>query len=181
MHFIRRHYFRRFLRPINKLKLTPEVVGRTMFVGLLWGLSASVGFQLIFVALFWLIGRWADRPFNFPIALLLTGITNPLTITPIYSAYFFIGCSLLPSCQPAHFSVKFLLERLSEEGPWSLLADSWSFLTITFFASLPFAVAAGVAGYWFGRTLGERLHKRRQKRAAARLAHRRPHPRTVSQ
>ncbi|HET8728877.1 MAG TPA: DUF2062 domain-containing protein [Alphaproteobacteria bacterium] len=165
MSYLKRQYFRRFLRPINKMKLGPGQVGRTVVVGLFWGLTASVGLQVVGVGLCWLAMRGLDRPFNLPIALLLTGVTNPLTIAPIYSLYFVVGCAALPSCHPGAGSVETIIVRLKEEGLWDVLADSWQFFAITYAGSLPFAIAGSVAGFYFGRWVGGMLQHRRRRRA----------------
>jgi len=144
--YLKRQYFRRFLRPINKLRLGSEDVGRTAFVGLFWGLTASVGFQLAGVGLCWLVMRWLHKPFNLPIAFLLTGVTNVVTIPPIYTLYYVVGCAALPSCEPGLGSVEGILSRLTEEGVWNVLAESWRFLAIAYLGGLPFAVAGSIAG-----------------------------------
>lgn len=164
---LKKQYFRRFLRPINKLGLDPGQVGRTMVMGLFWGLTASVGFQLIGVGLCWLVMRQIDRPFSLPIAILLTGVTNPLTIAPLYSLYFIVGCAAIPSCHPGVGSVETLAARVSEEGVWNVLAESWQFLAIAYAGGLPFAIAGATAGLYFGRWIGHVLQQRRQRRAEA--------------
>lgn len=161
MHFFRRRYFKRVLRPINRLELKPATVGRTMAVGLLWGLSATVGLQVIGVTLFWLAGRWLRRPFHYPVALLLTAVTNPLTVAPMYSLYFVVGSVILWTPAVEEVAVDALVARLTEAGAWQIILDSGWFFAVCFVGSLPFAVAGTVAGYYFGRYVGYRLSNRR--------------------
>ena len=186
MRFFRRQYFRRFLKPINRMRLSPSVVGRTAVVGLAFGLTASVGIQLIGVFLIWLVGRAIRRPINLALAVLLTSVTNPLTIVPIYTGYFFIGCAML-QCDTSVITIEPMIAAINAidltglfTGSWDtalasfapLGAGSWETiglpLTITAVGSLPFAIAGSVAGYYFGRYVGERLHIRRVRRAALR-------------
>ena len=161
MHFVRRRYFKRVLRPINRLELTPATVGRTMAAGLFWGLSATVGLQVIGVTVSWLVGRWVRRPFYYPVAMLLTAITNPLTVAPMYSLYFMVGSVLLWRPAVDEVALEALVARLTEAGAWQIILDSGWFFAVCFVGSLPFAVLGTVAGYYFGRYVGYRLSRRR--------------------
>ena len=168
------------------MRLSPSVVGRTAVVGLAFGLTASVGIQVIGVFLFWLAGRAVRRPINLALAVLLTGVTNPLTIAPLYSVYFLTGCAVI-QCDKSVISIEPLLTAINAidfkglfTGSWDtalgsfgqLGAGSWETiglpLAITVLGSLPFAVVGSVAGYYFGRYVGDRLHHRRVRRAALR-------------
>lgn len=168
------------------MRLSPAVVGRTAVVGLAFGLTASVGIQVIGVVLFWMVGRSIRRPINLALAVVLTGVTNPLTIAPIYTAYFFTGCAVI-QCDTSVITIEPLLAAINAidfkalfTGSWDtamssfgqLGAGSWDSiglpLAITVLGSLPFALAGSIAGYYFGRYVGERLHIRRVRRAALR-------------
>lgn len=161
---LKREYFRRFLRPMNKLDLSPGLVGRTFGVGTAAGLSATVGLQSVIV-----LGLWAAfRPsmslrFNLPIAWVLTGITNPLTLVPMYTFYYSVGVALLGKTDGAYDMSAYWL-RLEEDGVFSVALDSWNFLLITLLGSLPFTVAGGVAAYYLGRWIGGKMANRRQVR-----------------
>ncbi|NNG05600.1 MAG: DUF2062 domain-containing protein [Inquilinus sp.] len=177
MRFFRRHYFRSFLKPINRLRLSPLAVGRTAFVGLLFGLTATVGVQVLGVFLVWLVARSIRRPINLAIAVLLTGVTNPLTIAPVYALYFVTGCRLV-SCDTDRIRIEPLIQALTTLDARELWLSSWDAFTmplaITMLGSLPFALAGATAGYYFGRYVGQRLHTRRVRRAKL-LAHHAPH------
>lgn len=167
--FFRRQYFRRFLRPINRMRLSPSVVGRTAVVGLAFGLTASVGVQIAGVFLVWLVARTARRPINLLLAVVLTGVTNPFTIAPIYTLYFFTGCALT-QCDTSVISIEPLIAAITQWSLRDLWESSWDALVvplaITMLGSLPFALAGSGAGYYFGRYVGQRLHIRRIRRAA---------------
>jgi uncharacterized protein (DUF2062 family) len=167
LRFIRRHYFRRFLRPINRLKLTSDVLARTMAIGLGIGISATVGLQILAVSIAWLIARRIDRPFNIAIALLLTGVTNALTVPPLYSIYFVTGCAMT-SCDLGAFQLRRVINLVADFEAWDLASSSWTWLAeplfVTFVGSLPYTIAGAVAGWYFGRALGWRLHHRRARR-----------------
>ncbi len=161
--YYRRQYFRRFLRPINRLRMSPDHVGMTVAMGVLIGLCVPPGCQLAVIGLFWLVGRQIGWSFNFPIALLLTGISNPLTFAPIYSFYYVAACTVV-ECHTGSYGVEAVLRRFYEEPPWRVLADAWPIVATVFLGSLPFGIAGAVGGYHFGQYVGRRMQQRRQKR-----------------
>jgi len=165
---IRRHYFRRVLSPINRMRMTPDSVARTMLFGLMWGLSPTVGFQLIGLTVTWIVvDRRLKYRFNYPIALLLTGITNPLTVSPIYGLYFVVGCRIT-DCEVGSFGVRRIVAAIAELDFLALFTRSWDAIAepmaITLLGSVPFVVAGAGLGYYFGRVLGVQLQHRRDRR-----------------
>lgn len=177
MRFIRRHYFRRFLSPINRMRLTPETVGRTCLFGLMWGLSPTVGVQVAGLALTWLVvDKVLGHPFNLPIALVLTGVTNPLTVVPIYGLYFSAGCRAI-GCDVSQYHVQGVVRAIAELDVTGLFAKSFEAIAvplgITLLGSLPFVAAGSLAGWYFGRSIGRRLEHRRDTRVQRRTRTRR--------
>lgn len=177
MRFIRRHYFRRFLSPINRMRLTPETVGRTCLFGLMWGLSPTVGVQVAGLALTWIVvDKVLGHPFNFPIALVLTGITNPLTVVPIYGLYFTAGCWAI-DCNISEYHVQGVVRSIAELDVLGLFEKSFEAIAvplgITLLGSIPFVAAGSVVGWYFGRSIGHRLEHRRETRAGKRATTRR--------
>lgn len=132
-------------------------------VGLGVGLAVPPGFQLVLLFGLWWVGRRAGRGFNLPIAALLTGITNPLTFVPIYTAYLAVGCGLT-GCEIGQGPVRDIVERMAEAGFWTGLAGSWRLLGIIAVGGLPIAAAVAVSGYHFGWYVGDRLRRRRHRR-----------------
>src|SRR5690606_25854329 len=108
------------------------------------------------------------------IALVLTLITNPLTMGPIYLFYFGIGCGMVDCTVPtgeldrlivAVFDFN-LFEMASSFG--ALVGEPYLLMWL---GSLPFVVVLSPLAYLFGRKLGDRMEHRRQVRQAKRRQH----------
>lgn len=153
---------------MNRMRLTPEVIGRSMAVGLFWGGSATVGLQLIGIAICWGVARRIERPFNVAIAVILTNITNPFTMAPAYSLFTVTGCTIVPGCMGGTALVNDLVTRLQAEGAITILTESWYLLGLAFVGSLPYAIALAIGGYLLGRYIGRKLDARRNRRVQKR-------------
>ena len=63
---------------------------------MIWGLTPTVGIQVIGVSLTWFVGRRAfNWDFNYLIALTWTIVTNPLTFLPLYYVFYVTGKFML--------------------------------------------------------------------------------------
>lgn len=168
MRFLRKRLTRRVLRPLSRVKATADSAGLTGLFGLTFGALALVGFQILLIAAVWLFFvRVLNRPFHIAIALVLTGITNPLTITPVYTLYFVTGCSVT-NCTVGERAIETLVDAVMFRADFAMLGDSLNLLGITLLGSIFFAIPLGVFGYFAGRQIGERLERRRAQRAARR-------------
>lgn len=161
--YVRRQYFRRVLLPISRLALEPRVVARTMVVGMAWGMSATAGLQLIGVMLTWAVARPFRWHFNAPIAVLVTGISNAVTLPPLYTLYFFTGCSVM-TCGFGEFQFRVFLNQMLE-APITTALGAWPFLLAVLVGSIPFTIASCVGAHYFGLYLGRRMQARRNRRA----------------
>lgn len=170
--FYRRHYFRRFLRPINRARLTPDTVGRTVMLGMAWGLSPTVGAQVIGLAATWaLVDRLMGLRFSFAVALVLTVITNPVTVAPIYTLYYGTGCLLVP-CGDVGPGLSLIIAAIAELELAHLAEASAKGLVkpmlIILLGSVPYVAVGAVLGWRFGHAVGSALlHRRRQRGQAA--------------
>ncbi len=81
---------RLFLRRILALDDTPHAVALGAAVGMLFGLTPTVGLQTIEVILFAVVTRRLFY-FNRAAALILIYISNPLTVAPIYYGLYQVG------------------------------------------------------------------------------------------
>lgn len=149
---------------MNRLRLSADSIRMTMVVGLVWGLSATVGIQIVGIALTWLILRPFGYHFNPPLAVVVTTVSNPFTMTPLYTLWFLTGCAAWADCHRGDYSVRGILRRVDEYGFWDTLVSSWEFFAIALYGSLPYAIAGGIAGYYIGGYIGRRLEARRNRK-----------------
>ena len=95
--FTRWEKFKRFCQyrlvvPLKRSVYTPKQIARGVMVGLAWGLTPTVGVQMIFCFFTWLITRKFFRwDFSLIVALAWTWITNVITLLPAYYVFFITG------------------------------------------------------------------------------------------
>ena len=167
-----RLFRRRFLKPVVRSRLKADVLARTCSWGMIWGLSPSVGLQAVAVMVCWVIAdRWLKYRFNWPIAMVLTLITNPFTLAPIYAFYFTVGCGVI-QCDARMGALNRAIRALQDFELLDFLTLSARPLlhafAITWLGSIPFIIVGAVGGYYFGRYVGSKIEERRFKRMARR-------------
>jgi uncharacterized protein len=157
----------------------PEWAARGTFVGLIWGLTPTVGVQVPGVILTWIVARRVFKwDFSMLLAVAWTGITNFITAIPIYYAFFIAGQIMLGHWTglPTYHSFRAQWhEVVSPDLDWGhqviaaakLIFADWG-LTILV-GSLPFALGFG----WLGYHLTYRFVVRYRRARAERMARRR--------
>jgi len=145
---------RDWLRRSGCFRFDRESVARGVAIGLLIGLTPTVGFQtvMMLLACLWLRG-------NFPVAFAMSCISNPVTLPAMIYAYHELGERLFGSWV-----------RLLVDGDSGLDA-AWSGLLTTALGSLLVAVVLSLLGYFTALGISEvwnrrRHHARRQRREA---------------
>jgi uncharacterized protein (DUF2062 family) len=83
-------FYSRFIQPLVSSRNPPWFDARGVAVGLAIGFGVPVGIQMIVLGLLRLIFR-----FNAVIAFAFTWVNNPLTLIPMYYAYYCLGSLLL--------------------------------------------------------------------------------------
>ncbi|MCH2210044.1 MAG: DUF2062 domain-containing protein [Fuerstiella sp.] len=86
---------RAFLRQILALDDTPHAVALGAAVGMLFGMTPTVGLQTVEVIVFALLTRRLFY-FNRTAALVLIYVSNPVTVAPIYYALYKAGTCFVP-------------------------------------------------------------------------------------
>lgn len=169
----------RFLVPLKRTPHPPEWAARATAVGLFWGLSPTVGIQVLAVFLVWIVARRMFRwDFGLLIAIVWTSVSNVLTAIPLFYSYFITGRLLLGQWDglPGYrtFSVRWY-EAASPELNWFEQLEEWFRLVVVewgvtmLVGSAPFAIL----GAWIGYRLTYRFIVRYRRVRAERIARRR--------
>jgi uncharacterized protein (DUF2062 family) len=161
--------FRRYCRyrlviPVFRSADAAEYTARGVANGVFWGLTPSVGLQTIAIGLTWWIGRKAfKRDSSLLQGLIWVWVNNPLTMVPLYYAFYVTGLWLMGDAGLASGYDTFvaLLDGDGERG-W---VERTGTLARTVGAPmaigcLPYAlVGAGVSYRWAERVIGARRRR----------------------
>jgi len=160
----------------------PEWAARGTCVGLLWGLTPTIGIQVFGVFLTWFVAkRFCRYDFSMLIAMVWTSVTNVLTAIPIYYVFFITGQALLGHWSGLPGYADFREQWRDAIGPdlgWFQQIEAWAKLIVAdwgltmLVGSLPFALG----GAWIGYRLTYRFVVRYRQARAERMARRRPRP-----
>ena len=149
----------KLLVPLKRSVHSPKHIARGVMVGLAWGLTPTVGVQMIFCFFTWLITRKFFRwDFSLIVALAWTWTTNVITILPAYYLFFITGQILLGRFDTLSGYNEFLSlwnENVIEEGSMGYLAWVWAYtvflvkgwgLTLAI-GCLPWSILGAWGGY----------------------------------
>ena len=138
---------RRLIRSLLALDDSPHAIALGTAIGMFVGMTPTVGLQMFLV-----IGiAAATRPlfhFNRVAGLITVYISNPLTIVPLYAAFYYVGTMLVDApMTPAQFQLQFeaALDRswldplrfIFTEVAWPMLAGSLLIATVTAVPTYP--------------------------------------------
>lgn len=93
MSWLKKQVYKNMIHPIIKAKPTKNEFRLGVSIGLFVGLTPTVGIQMYLCLFFWLLFKKIKKDWNFnlPTSIAMVWITNPLTVVPIYYAFFLIG------------------------------------------------------------------------------------------
>lgn len=109
------------LRRVLALDDTPHAVALGATIGMLFGLTPTVGLQTVEVVLFALITRRLFY-FNRAAALTVIYVSNPLTVAPIYYGLYWVGSLFVPG-QATLQQFQEILTFEGFDGWWQALTD----------------------------------------------------------
>jgi uncharacterized protein (DUF2062 family) len=165
--------------PLKRAPHPPEWAARGTCIGLIWGLTPTVGIQVLGVFVTWIVARRLFRyEFGMLIAMVWTSVTNVVTAIPIYYVFFITGQLMLGKWSGLPGYDDFRLQwhqAVSPDLDWlgrieasaKLVVADWG-LTLLI-GSLPFTVI----GSWLGYRLTYRFVVRYRRARAERIARRR--------
>lgn len=168
----------RFLVPLKRAPHPPEWAARGTLIGMIWGLTPTVGIQVVGVFATWIAAR---RLFKWDFSLLIgtawTGITNVLTAIPIYYTFFVTGQMMLGrwSGLPGYRDFRLQwheaatpdLDLIGQIEAWAkLIVADWGLTMLI--GSLPYTIVFGILGYILTYRFVVRYRKARAERMARR-------------
>lgn len=107
---------RRLLRWLLVLRGSPRAIAGGVAVGTIVAFTPTIGFQILLS-----LGLATLLNLNRPAAMVPTGITNPLTIPPVYAITYYLGSFFWPGPEPA-VAARALREASAELASLDLLA-----------------------------------------------------------
>ncbi|MEE4659706.1 MAG: DUF2062 domain-containing protein [Halieaceae bacterium] len=136
------------LHSTGSLHGSPEAIARGVAVGLLIGLTPTVGIQtVLMITLCVLVAG------NFPAAFAVSWVSNPLTLAPMVWAFHELGEAILSPWAT-------LLARVD----LGYLRGAGDDILCTAAGSLAVAIPAAIAGYFITHALSLRWQERRVRR-----------------
>jgi len=144
---------REWLRRSGSLTFKREPIARGIGIGLLVGLTPTVGFQTILMLAGCLLVRG-----NFPAAFAISWVSNPLTLPPMIYAYHELGEWLFGSWVAARFESNELIDEA--------LIGIINLALGTALIAIPIALI----GYFASLGISEVWHRRRHRARARRRA-----------
>ena len=160
--WLRKYFLEAFISSNNP----PWFDARAVALGLIIGFGVPMGAQMICLGVLRLIFR-----FNIVIAFVFTWVNNPVSILPMYYAYYLLGSALLG--KPAIMTVADFQELmrpvLHAEYFWgsvyAFIVLGWDLVIRWSVAAALIAVPMGILGY----VIGYRIQRERCKRKAKEL------------
>lgn len=156
---IARYINYKIIIPMKREKRGPEYIARGTAVGLFFGF-APVVWQMNFVLVAWLIGRFFKWHFSLPIGLAWTWVSNTVTNIPLLYLYYIIGHFIIGEGKPGGYKT-FL--AFFNDGLWNgikLLAKGWG-VPILIGSSILMVISA-VVGYFLAFRYAQMRDKRRE-------------------
>ena len=176
----------RVLIPIKRSRREPEHAARGVMVGVIWGLTPTMGVQMAIVLLTWIVTRRLFRwDFNVIVGFAWTWISNPLTMIPVYYVFYVTGQFLLGrwSDLSGYDSFLTLSRELSDAAFFEQISIYfstivWDWGSTMVVGCIPYAAAGGFFSYRWGLRFIVRSRKsrelRRQRKASRRSTESQP-------
>ena len=166
----------RLLIPIKRSKHPPEYTARGVGVGMAWALTPSIGIQMVFCFVTWLVAKKVFKwDFSVLIAMAWTWTTNVVTAIPCFYLFFVTGQIILKGFDDLSGYEEFsrqweaLVRQDSDmgyfESLWremSIAAEVWGVPLLI--GCLPWSVLGGLSGYYLSLRFIRRHRAAKQRR-----------------
>ncbi|MEO5365066.1 MAG: DUF2062 domain-containing protein [Magnetococcus sp. WYHC-3] len=158
-HPLLRLAYLRLIIPLKRGWHEPEVMARSVGLGLLYGFTPTVGIQTQMVLATWLVAKPLKWRFDPLVAIVWTLVSNPFTMVPLYYLFYLVGLALTGDANHftdfASFEMAFnaLLAESATSGFWDGTAAVVGFLWDTMgvnilMGCLPFSLISAPLGYY---------------------------------
>ena len=172
----------RLIIPLQRSVHPPEYSARGVAVGLAWGLTPTVGIQMIFVFFCWVIARRLFRwDFSLILAMAWTWTTNVVTLVPCYYLFYMTGQIMLGRFDDLSGYGEFVKlwdSQAIDDSGMGLLDSIWAHTIMLFkgwglslvIGCLPWSAFGAWAGYEWSLRFLIRHRANKKKRRATRVA-----------
>jgi uncharacterized protein len=156
--------------PVFRSPHSAEHTARGVANGVFWGLTPTIGLQTVEITATWLIARRLfAKDSSLLQAFIWVWVNNPLTVIPMYYAFYVTGLWLTGQRDQSRGYAAFEDLLASGEEPWltrvsTLMAAVGVPLLI---GSVPYATLGAVASYTWAKAI---VMRRRDRRNRARLS-----------
>jgi uncharacterized protein (DUF2062 family) len=159
--------------PLFRSPHSPEHTARGVANGVFWGLTPTIGLQTLGITFTWLVLRkLLQKDSSLLQAFIWVWVNNPLTVVPMYYAYYVTGLWLTGNAGQAAGYETFATLLEPGDGPW--LTKVTALMTAIgvplLVGSAPYAILGAFVSYIWAMALVLRRRARRMRRAMA-LSH----------
>lgn len=165
---MRRYLRHRLIVPLFRSPHPPAYTARGVANGVFWGLTPTVGLQSLEILATWVVARRVfGKESSVLQAMIWVWVNNPITMIPLYYAFYVTGLWLL--ADPASATGYAAFAAL-----WNGSADGWLAHTVTLaravggamlIGCVPFAIAGAALSYaWALRVVAARQQRIRLRR-----------------
>ena len=149
----------RLVVPLKRSVHSPEHIARGVGIGMFWAMTPTVGIQMVFCFVTWVVARRLfNWDFHLIISLAWTWITNVLTLLPSYYLFFLTGQIILGRFDDRSGYNEFLLsydKNFAAAGSVGYWEGIWLYIVLLFegwgvpmlIGCVPWAILGGWAGY----------------------------------
>ena len=149
----------RFLIPLFRSHHPPEFTARGVANGVFWGLTPTVGLQTAEIVVTWAAGaKVFRRESSLVQAMVWVWINNPVTMIPMYYAWYITGLALLGQHGLATDYEAFLSMWTRADVGWleRMTTTAAAVALPTIVGCIPYAVIGTVASYYWALTVVRR-------------------------
>ena len=175
MYSIKFKILRRIIAPMGANRDLPSHAARGSAFGLFISFTPTVGIQMPFVFILWVLTRWFKKEWDFslPIAIAWTWVSNVATMVPLYYLFLVTGRVMLGRWDELRsfqvFENKLTKSLVDDAGPsqtvWVYMLNLIEqFGVPIWIGSLPWAILASWIGYSWTLRLVNRISEQRKLR-----------------